>query len=140
MTARPSPTDRCTDRARGLLREADRLADARGEPAAAKHLLAAATGGGGVSQHVLKGDFGLSRADALAASLNVGAGVAVSAVLGQAQQECKPLGHGYVGTEHLLLALAAVAPEEFEGLGLDPGAVRRAVYDVLGHDLPGDAD
>jgi ATP-dependent Clp protease ATP-binding subunit ClpC len=54
-----------------------------------------------------------------------------------AADELLPLGHNYVGTEHLLLALTRVASlrnvELMAALSLDADIVRREVYGILGH-------
>ena len=71
-------------------------------------------------------------------------------VVVQAQTEARSLGHGYVGTEHLLLGLIqegdGVAARVLESAGVSLSDVRSAVQDVLGRgtrapgDLVGPAD
>jgi ClpA/ClpB-like protein len=61
----------------------------------------------------------------------------------QARREAKRLGHGYVGTEHLLLALAAsdgVAAGILAELGADEARVRDELANMLGGDAPELAD
>ena len=56
-------------------------------------------------------------------------------VLEGAQEESRNLGHGYVGTEHLVLALVrewgGEAGDALEQLGIRPEALRQGVFDVL---------
>jgi hypothetical protein len=48
-----------------------------------------------------------------------------------------PLRHNYVGTEHLVLAVAQVGeglvPAVLARLGVATAAIRRLVYKILGH-------
>lgn len=53
----------------------------------------------------------------------------LAAIVAEAHEQARQLGHGYVGTEHLLLALAHKHPE----LILDGEAIRRQVRALLGH-------
>jgi ATP-dependent Clp protease ATP-binding subunit ClpC len=57
----------------------------------------------------------------------------------RAFEESTLLGHHYVGTEHLILGVAAisegVAAQVLARLGVDAEAIRREVYDLLGHGL-----
>ena len=61
-------------------------------------------------------------------------------VLDQAQHEASRLGHNYVGTEHILLSMAAV--DEGEGmnalraLGVDSAMIRNAMMQLLGGPRP----
>ena len=68
----------------------------------------------------------ISDADQLiAASASLGSIIAI------AHEQARLLGHGYVGTEHLLLALAHTHPE----LLPDPQAVRPLILEILGQGL-----
>jgi DNA-binding CsgD family transcriptional regulator len=53
-----------------------------------------------------------------------------------AQEEARMLNHNYIGTEHILLGLIhegeGVAAQALEGLGIDLGAVRRQVEEIIG--------
>nr|WP_062341404.1 Clp protease N-terminal domain-containing protein [Herbidospora sakaeratensis] len=60
----------------------------------------------------------------------------ITTVLEQARRQARLLGHRYIGTEHLLLALAEVAPDLLPGLGADPGTLRRQVVSVLREPVP----
>ncbi len=55
----------------------------------------------------------------------------------QAQEEARQLGHNYIGTEHLLLALLAsttdtVARQTLNGLGVDHERVRDQILEIIG--------
>lgn len=57
------------------------------------------------------------------------------AVVVSAQQQARRLGHGYVGCEHLLLAVSSAetaAGAALRGLGLTPRAVEQALFDLVG--------
>ncbi len=58
-----------------------------------------------------------------------------------AQEGSAELGHGYVGTEHLLLGLAregkGVAAKVLQGAGLEPEALRSAIARMVGVGAPG---
>ncbi|MDQ3610398.1 MAG: Clp protease [Actinomycetota bacterium] len=57
------------------------------------------------------------------------------AVVVQAQSQARRLGHGYVGCEHLLLAVSSdgtAAGAALREVGLTPGAVERALLDLVG--------
>ena len=58
------------------------------------------------------------------------------AVVVEAQQAARGLRHNYIGTEHILLALASqesgIAVEVLTGAGVSPDGLRRAVVDVVG--------
>lgn len=68
---------------------------------------------------------------------------AASAALTLAQAEARSFGHHFVGTEHLLLALADVASDGTEAariltsLGTDTATVRAAVHAVVAAGDPG---
>lgn len=61
---------------------------------------------------------------------------AARAVTTLAEQECRNASHYYLGTEHLLLAMAIDPPAdiaaEFARMGLEPWLVKRAVREVMG--------
>jgi excisionase family DNA binding protein len=56
-------------------------------------------------------------------------------VLGLALREALQLGHSYIGTEHILLALVrepeSIASESLLNLGVDPNKVREKVAELL---------
>ncbi len=60
---------------------------------------------------------------------------AARAVITLAEQECRNASHYYLGTEHLLLAMAIAPPPDivayFAGKGLEPWAVKRALRDAM---------
>ncbi|HLW37260.1 MAG TPA: Clp protease N-terminal domain-containing protein [Candidatus Eremiobacteraceae bacterium] len=60
---------------------------------------------------------------------------AARAVLTLAEQECRNASHYYLGTEHLLLAMAIAPPpdiaEYFRNAGIEPWQVKRALRDAL---------
>ena len=49
--------------------------------------------------------------------------------------EVARLQHGYIGPEHMILALSVVATELFERVGIKPTEVRSEVYTILGHEV-----
>jgi DNA-binding transcriptional regulator YhcF (GntR family) len=57
-------------------------------------------------------------------------------VLDAAMDEARRMRHGYVGTEHLLLAITRAAGELFAGSGVQPAEIARSVEAVI---QPGDA-
>ena len=61
---------------------------------------------------------------------------AARAVITLAEQECRNASYYYLGTEHLLLAMAIAPPSdiaaEFGRLGLEPWLVKRALRDEMG--------
>jgi ATP-dependent Clp protease ATP-binding subunit ClpC len=62
---------------------------------------------------------------------------ATEQAVAQAHAELLPLGHNYVGTEHLVLGVLltglGLVPDILAGLGITAGDVRREVYKILGH-------
>ena len=62
-------------------------------------------------------------------------------VLTLAQEEAQRLGHGYLGTEHVLLGLARAeagpAARVLRDLGMSPDAVRSRISAILGPATPG---
>jgi ATP-dependent Clp protease ATP-binding subunit ClpC len=55
-------------------------------------------------------------------------------VVVQAQEEARALGHSYIGTEHILLALTSqggLAVKALEELGIGPEAVRQRVEEAV---------
>ncbi|WP_170990909.1 Clp protease N-terminal domain-containing protein [Herbidospora galbida] len=60
----------------------------------------------------------------------------ITAVLEQARHQAHLLGHRYIGTEHLLLALAEEAPDLLARHGADPATLRRQVVSVLREPVP----
>jgi ATP-dependent Clp protease ATP-binding subunit ClpA len=61
----------------------------------------------------------------------IAASASLGSIIATAHEQARLLGHDYVGTEHLLLALAHSHPE----LLPDPQAVRPLILDILGHGL-----
>ncbi len=61
---------------------------------------------------------------------------AARAVITLAEQECRNASHYYLGTEHLLLAMAIAPPPDvaqyFKGVGIEPWQVKRALRDAMG--------
>lgn len=60
---------------------------------------------------------------------------AARAVITLAEQECRNASHYYLGTEHLLLAMAIAPPHDvaayFAGIGVEPWQVKRALREAL---------
>ncbi len=65
-------------------------------------------------------------------------------VVTTAQGEARDLGHGYIGTEHLLLALIGqgdgVAARVLDSAGVSADAVRADVLEIVGQGQPGPGD
>src|SRR6266852_1091158 len=140
-----------TDRARRVMslaeQEARRLGAAVVEP---EHVLTAlALEGDGVAAHVLR-DLGVT-VDRIERGLP-GTGQAqvnklevlpwsagTQSAIARAFQELEPLGHNYVGTEHLILGVVlsseGAVPAVLGSLHVEPEAIRRGVYTILGHDI-----
>ncbi len=61
---------------------------------------------------------------------------AARAVVTLAEQECRNASHYYLGTEHLLLAMAIAPPADiadyFKKVHLEPWAVKRALREAMG--------
>ena len=59
-----------------------------------------------------------------------------------AQEAACELGHGYVGSEHLLLGLSregrGVAAKVLRGAGLEPESIRAAIVRMVGSGAPGE--
>jgi len=137
-----------TDRARSAVARAKAVAQARGnvEPQALDLLIALADNDGGVAHHVLE-QAGLAnpglreqlardRASHQSPASQCEPGL--NELLERASKECGPLGHKYIGTEHLLLAIAQTSPasevaEALAQAGIDPQALRDEVRSILGH-------
>jgi ATP-dependent Clp protease ATP-binding subunit ClpA len=128
------PLHKCTDRARRVLRKAFALSIHRDhgdvQPA---DLFDALARNDGVSAAAL-GELGYALArlpEKLPAANDslIRASQTARQVIIQAEGEASELGHIYAGTEHLLLALAALHPEVFS----DADAVRAEVLSLLGH-------
>jgi len=60
---------------------------------------------------------------------------AARAVFTLAEQECRNASHYYLGTEHLLLAMAIAPPPDiahyFAAAGIEPWSVKRALREVM---------
>jgi ATP-dependent Clp protease ATP-binding subunit ClpC len=65
-------------------------------------------------------------------------------VLYLSQEEARKLGHSFVGTEHVLLALThesqGVAGRALHNMGVEPEAVRNEVESIIGRGEPGQAE
>ncbi|HOK70999.1 MAG: ATP-dependent Clp protease ATP-binding subunit [Bacillota bacterium] len=65
-------------------------------------------------------------------------------VLYLSQEEARKLGHSFVGTEHILLALTCesqgVAGRALHNMGVEPEAVRDEVESIIGRGEPGQAE
>lgn len=65
-------------------------------------------------------------------------------VLYLSQEEARKLGHSFVGTEHVLLALThesqGVAGRALHNMGVEPEAVRHEVESIIGRGEPGQAE
>ncbi len=144
----PHPAIPMTDRARRVVGRAEELALANGEPARAIDLLRALAGPNeGIADRVLE-EFGLTksgRIDELAAGLpadlrRVEPDPTLAELLAIAKEELAPLDHRYVGTEHLLLAIARCSSGQIAAVlasaGVAPSQLREQVYMILGHLLP----
>jgi ATP-dependent Clp protease ATP-binding subunit ClpA len=60
---------------------------------------------------------------------------AARAVITLAEQECRNASHYYLGTEHLLMAMAIAPPQDvaayFTSIGIEPWQVKRALRDAM---------
>jgi ATP-dependent Clp protease ATP-binding subunit ClpA len=139
---------RFTDRAINVVNVARQQAADRGDPAVTpEHVLLALAvverGPGRVALESLGLDLGQERVGigALLAERPCGEpgnrprlAPEVERVLDEAVAQARSLGHNYVGTEHLTLALvsgAGRAAEFLRGRGISPETLRQAVLDVL---------
>jgi ATP-dependent Clp protease ATP-binding subunit ClpC len=136
-----------TDRARQVLTIAGEFArDSRSSTVEAEHLLfALAAEGRGVAAHTLRsmGVDALAIRACLERLSPASCGevsrpeVGIDQLLRWAQEELKPLGHSYIGTEHLLLALTHVSSGRcsaaMAALRLAPRQIREEVYSILGY-------
>ena len=152
-----TPFTRCTDRARRVMRLAEEQAIAMGciEVEPVHILLGMAREKEGIAGVVLRrfhADFaGILRAwRAVSLAINGSQspstqfgkpkwGVEVIGLESIATEERKLLSHDYIGTEHLLLAIArlttGVVPAVLAECGIRPDRIREEVYSILGHDL-----
>src|SRR5262245_990329 len=132
-----------TDRARLVVGRAEELALANGQPACAIDLLRALAGPNeGVADRVLE-EYGLTkpgRIDELIAGLPADLQVGehdptLDELLAIAKEELAPLGHRYVGTEHLLLAITRCSTGQgvavLASAGVAPAKLREQVYCLL---------
>ncbi len=144
-----TPFDRPTDRVRKIMPLAREHASRLGHAAVAPGhlLLAILEEGTGVAAQVVRNagiDVEELRAAVEAASAAPGGAVGprlpitpdLRAVLEAAVVEAQDLGHDYVGSEHLLLALVDSGDSAAGGLliaaGLDPAGAHRKVCDFVG--------
>ena len=128
--AAPAPTGlerNFTKRAYGVLADAEKAAEKAGEKATTVHLVSALAESGGLALSVLRAaDI---EADDLEAELQArarrkGKAGDLESVAERAVEQAQGLGHSYVGTEHLLLAITAGPPRELANatlrdMGLD---------------------
>lgn len=133
-----------TDRARRVLELAEEFASARSDAAVgAEHLLyGLAAEEDGLAAQLLKShgvdartiDDRLRRLGEVAPSVDA---PDLAQLQVWARNELAPLGHNYVGTEHLLLALTQVGDNRFrellQVLHLAASVIRREVREVLGY-------
>ena len=111
----PQEDGRFTKRAYGVLADAERAAEAAGEPATTVHLVAAIIESNGLAVTVLSAADLVPEdvVDELRGRARTGAEAeALDAVAQRAAEQARGLGHSYVGTEHLLLAITAGARSE----------------------------
>jgi ATP-dependent Clp protease ATP-binding subunit ClpC len=144
-------TEGMTDRARRVMALAEQEARRRGAVAVEPEhlLLGLALEGRGIAACVMN-DLGASAeriAQELPAAVPAPAShseplpwaVGTEQAVARAHVELVPLGHNYVGTEHLVLGVVQVGqefmPDVLSRLGVAAGDVRREVYNVLGHHL-----
>lgn len=148
VPARPRPEmARMTDNARAVFRRAEGFARTEGGVLEAQHILRGlAAHRAGVAVVVLLHDveIPIERISEQLPLANAGTGSAAEVVWGdsiralveQARAESRSLSHLYVGTEHLLLALArldsGVVADVFGRLGVRYEAVRQGVCELLG--------
>ena len=144
--------DRMTDRARRVMALAEESACRRGSASVrpVHVLLGLARERGGLAAHVLE-DLGAD-AETLTRRLDELAPAAAAPsepplpldestrrLLTDALEECAALAHRYVGTEHLVLAVARSTDETVTNLlaasGLRPESIREETYSILGHGL-----
>lgn len=142
---------RMTDRARGILRSAADLAVERGAASVEPEhlLLALAMEEGGVAGHVLRFLGGTpERIEGMlrlptreAATIRELAPWSMESMrcLARAREESAPLGHDYVGTEHLILGIVLSGegriPQILSHLRLAASDIRDEVYQLLGHKI-----
>lgn len=142
---------RMTDRALKILALATKYASQLGSASVApEHVLCGLVEENqGVAANVLR-SIGISserlgqilgippRMGEMAADVNTGTlSPSTDQLLDEAANQCKELGHMYIGTEHLLLAIArrpeGEAANLLRSLGADLAAVRHEVLSILGH-------
>ena len=133
-----------TDRARHVIELAEEFASTNSDPSVgAEHLLfGLAAESDGLAAQLLKslGADANAIRDCLRSlddSHQAGAGQDLAQLQHWAHDELAPLGHNYVGTEHLLLALTRVTRGRclalLTALKLDRSQIRQEVYSILGH-------
>jgi ATP-dependent Clp protease ATP-binding subunit ClpC len=108
-------TRRFTKRAYGVLADAERAAEAAGEAPTTVHLVAAIVESNGLAVTVLSAADLVPEdvVDELRGRARTGAEAeALEAAAQRAAEQARGLGHSYVGTEHLLLAITAGARNE----------------------------
>ena len=148
----PEDLERFTDRAKTALSQAEREALGLNHNfIGTEHIVLALFDVGGMAQEVLEG-VGIQKEQvATAVREIIGAGPApvvgriqftprAKKVLSEALQEALELGHNYIGTEHLLLALFrgqdGVAKRVLEQLGASQAVVREKVIQTLADRRP----
>jgi Clp amino terminal domain, pathogenicity island component/Post-segregation antitoxin CcdA len=128
-----------TKRAYGVLTDAEKAADAAGQPATSVDLVAALVDSGGLAVVVLEAAE-LDPQDLLAElrgrESRGGKAGSLDEVAARAVEQARGLGHGYVGTEHLLLALTGgptreLARATLKDMGMTHEATLRGVATAL---------
>jgi ATP-dependent Clp protease ATP-binding subunit ClpA len=135
MNDYPRLLDRMTDRTRKVVRLSAafsrQFAHQEIEP---QDLLDALAHMGGISDHILA-ELGYIRKELPEpirdADRLIDASESLEPIVAEAHAQAHYLGHHYVGTEHLLLALAHINPE----LTPDARATRMLILEILGHGL-----
>jgi len=128
-----------TKRAYGVLADAEKAAEAAGEMATSVHLVAAMVESGGLAVAVLTAAE-LDPDDVVdelrGRARNGGKPAALDAVAALAVEQARGLGHSYVGTEHLLLAVTGgpqreLARQTLRDMGLTHEDALRGVATAL---------
>jgi post-segregation antitoxin (ccd killing protein) len=128
--ATPSPTASgrgFTKRAYGVLADAEKAAASAGETPSTVHLISALAESGGLALSVLRAaeiEPDDLEAELAARARHKGKPGDLGSVAERAVEQAQGLGHAYVGTEHLLLAITAGPPRELANatlrdMGLD---------------------
>lgn len=143
--------DRMTERSKKVLSLSETAARRRGHTVMGLEdvLIGLIEEGNGVAAHVLKWlgasvdriavILPSSSAGPLAQTASVERPPEVDQLLDRAYGEARALNHNYVGTEHLILAMASANDSRIDAilaaLSLTPQRIRKEVYSVLGHEF-----